>query len=68
MDQRTRDGQNDQISKPRAKVQFVRSARPRLALGRAAELLHRGGAPLSALVKSEIARWTPIIKEAGPLN
>jgi tripartite-type tricarboxylate transporter receptor subunit TctC len=28
----------------------------------------RGHAPLAALVKSEIARWTPIIKAAGPLN
>jgi tripartite-type tricarboxylate transporter receptor subunit TctC len=28
----------------------------------------RGAQPLAALVKSEIARWTPIIKAAGPLN
>jgi tripartite-type tricarboxylate transporter receptor subunit TctC len=28
----------------------------------------RGGAPLMALVKSEIAKWTPVIKAAGPLN
>ncbi len=28
----------------------------------------RGQEPLRALVKSEIARWTPIIKSAGPLN
>jgi tripartite-type tricarboxylate transporter receptor subunit TctC len=28
----------------------------------------RGPQPLAALVKSEIARWTPIIKAAGPLN
>jgi tripartite-type tricarboxylate transporter receptor subunit TctC len=28
----------------------------------------RGGAPLMTLVKSEIAKWTPVIKAAGPLN
>ncbi len=28
----------------------------------------RGQEPLRTLVKSEIARWTPIIKAAGPLN
>src|SRR5262245_29104473 len=28
----------------------------------------RGQQALAALVKSEIARWTPIIKSAGPLN
>jgi hypothetical protein len=28
----------------------------------------RGPQPLSALVKSEIDRWTPVIKAAGPLN
>jgi tripartite-type tricarboxylate transporter receptor subunit TctC len=28
----------------------------------------RGQAALSALVKSEIERWTPIIKAAGPMN
>jgi len=28
----------------------------------------RGPQPLAALVKSEIARWTPIIKAAGPSN
>ena len=28
----------------------------------------RGSAPLGTLVKNEIARWTPIIKAAGPLN
>jgi tripartite-type tricarboxylate transporter receptor subunit TctC len=28
----------------------------------------RGQQPLAALVKSEIAKWTPIIKAAGPLN
>src|SRR6476659_2993783 len=28
----------------------------------------RGPAPLGTLVKNEIARWTPIIKAAGPLN
>jgi tripartite-type tricarboxylate transporter receptor subunit TctC len=28
----------------------------------------RGQAALLALVKSEIARWTPIIKAAGPIN
>jgi tripartite-type tricarboxylate transporter receptor subunit TctC len=28
----------------------------------------RGQAPLLALVKSEITRWTPIIQAAGPLN
>jgi tripartite-type tricarboxylate transporter receptor subunit TctC len=28
----------------------------------------RGPQPLSALVKSEIARWTPIIQAAGPVN
>jgi tripartite-type tricarboxylate transporter receptor subunit TctC len=28
----------------------------------------RGAQPLAALVKSEIARWTPIIKAAGPVN
>jgi tripartite-type tricarboxylate transporter receptor subunit TctC len=28
----------------------------------------RGGAALLALVKSEIAKWTPVIKAAGPLN
>jgi tripartite-type tricarboxylate transporter receptor subunit TctC len=28
----------------------------------------RGQQPLAALVKSEIARWTPIIKGAGPQN
>jgi len=28
----------------------------------------RGPAALAALVKSEIARWTPIIKAAGPIN
>jgi tripartite-type tricarboxylate transporter receptor subunit TctC len=28
----------------------------------------RGHQPLAALVKSEIARWTPIIKAAGPQN
>jgi tripartite-type tricarboxylate transporter receptor subunit TctC len=29
---------------------------------------HRGPQALAALVKSEIAKWTPIIKAAGPLN
>jgi hypothetical protein len=28
----------------------------------------RGPGPLGALVKGEIARWTPIITAAGPLN
>jgi tripartite-type tricarboxylate transporter receptor subunit TctC len=28
----------------------------------------RGGAPLMTLVKSEIAKWKPVIKAAGPLN
>jgi putative tricarboxylic transport membrane protein len=28
----------------------------------------RGQKPLAALVKSEIERWTPVIKAAGPLN
>ena len=28
----------------------------------------RGQAALAALVKSEIARWTPVIKAAGPMN
>src|SRR6187200_680912 len=28
----------------------------------------RGQQPLAALVKSEIDRWTPVIKAAGPLN
>jgi tripartite-type tricarboxylate transporter receptor subunit TctC len=28
----------------------------------------RGPQALAALVKSEIARWTPIIKAAGPIN
>jgi tripartite-type tricarboxylate transporter receptor subunit TctC len=28
----------------------------------------RGQQALTALVKSEIARWTPIIKAAGPIN
>jgi hypothetical protein len=28
----------------------------------------RGQQPLAALVKSEIERWTPIIKAAGPTN
>ena len=28
----------------------------------------RGPQPLAALVKSEIDRWTPVIKAAGPLN
>jgi tripartite-type tricarboxylate transporter receptor subunit TctC len=28
----------------------------------------RGQQQLAILVKSEIARWTPIIKAAGPLN
>jgi tripartite-type tricarboxylate transporter receptor subunit TctC len=28
----------------------------------------RGGAALATLVKSEIAKWTPVIKAAGPLN
>ena len=28
----------------------------------------RGPAPLLALVKSEVARWTPIIQAAGPSN
>ncbi len=28
----------------------------------------RGQRPLAALVKSEIERWTPIIKAAGPTN
>ena len=28
----------------------------------------RGQQALAALVKSEIARWTPVIKSAGPLN
>ena len=28
----------------------------------------RGPGPLADLVKSEIARWTPIIKAAGPMN
>ena len=28
----------------------------------------RGPAALQALVKSEIAKWTPVIKAAGPLN
>ncbi len=28
----------------------------------------RGGAALLALVKSEIAKWTPVIKAAGPMN
>jgi tripartite-type tricarboxylate transporter receptor subunit TctC len=28
----------------------------------------RGQQALTALVKSEIARWTPIIKAAGPMN
>jgi tripartite-type tricarboxylate transporter receptor subunit TctC len=28
----------------------------------------RGGAALTALVKSEITKWTPVIKAAGPLN
>jgi len=28
----------------------------------------RGSAALAALVKSEIARWTPIINAAGPMN
>ena len=28
----------------------------------------RGGAALLALVKSEIAKWTPVIKAAGPTN
>jgi tripartite-type tricarboxylate transporter receptor subunit TctC len=28
----------------------------------------RGGGPLLALVKSEIAKWTPVIKAAGPMN
>jgi putative tricarboxylic transport membrane protein len=28
----------------------------------------RGQQTLLALVKSEIARWTPVIKAAGPLN
>jgi tripartite-type tricarboxylate transporter receptor subunit TctC len=28
----------------------------------------RGGPALLALVKSEIAKWTPVIKAAGPLN
>jgi len=28
----------------------------------------RGQQPLAALVKSEIARWTPIIQAAGPIN
>ncbi len=28
----------------------------------------RGQQALPALVKSEIARWTPIIKAAGPMN
>jgi tripartite-type tricarboxylate transporter receptor subunit TctC len=28
----------------------------------------RGQAPLLTLVKSEVARWTPIIQAAGPLN
>jgi tripartite-type tricarboxylate transporter receptor subunit TctC len=28
----------------------------------------RGQQALAALVKSEIDRWTPVIKAAGPLN
>jgi tripartite-type tricarboxylate transporter receptor subunit TctC len=28
----------------------------------------RGQQPLAALVKSEVAKWSPIIKAAGPLN
>ena len=28
----------------------------------------RGGPGLTTLVKSEIAKWTPVIKAAGPLN
>ena len=28
----------------------------------------RGQAALAALVRSEIDRWTPIIKAAGPMN
>ncbi len=28
----------------------------------------RGGPALAALVKSEIAKWTPVIKAAGPIN
>ncbi len=28
----------------------------------------RGGPALTTLVKSEIAKWTPVIKAAGPLN
>ena len=28
----------------------------------------RGGAPLMTLVKSEIEKWTPVIKAAGPAN
>jgi tripartite-type tricarboxylate transporter receptor subunit TctC len=28
----------------------------------------RGQAALAALVKSEIARWTPVIQAAGPMN
>jgi tripartite-type tricarboxylate transporter receptor subunit TctC len=28
----------------------------------------RGPQPLAALVKSEIAKWTPVIKAAGPIN
>jgi tripartite-type tricarboxylate transporter receptor subunit TctC len=28
----------------------------------------RGGTALQALVKSEIAKWTPVIKAAGPIN
>jgi hypothetical protein len=28
----------------------------------------RGGPALATLVKSEIAKWTPVIKAAGPLN
>ena len=28
----------------------------------------RGQQPLAALVKSEIAKWTPVIKAAGPIN
>jgi len=28
----------------------------------------RGGAALASLVKSEIAKWTPVIKAAGPTN